>query len=263
MSEAASGAPEGTGESSEATGDTEGGVVSRPDYVPEKFWNSETSEVRMEDVFKSYSEAEKSVRSRTDTMRQTITDEMTADRAAAIPADGYTTTLSESLTATLPEDFAFEFDNDNPMLQWWNDHATTNSLSQEQYSEGLSAYVQASMGSGPNAKDEYAKLGDNGEARAYHVGTWAEQNLSTEAFNAVSEFANTAANVVALEEIMDMVGEPKFMQLDGINPSGIPTEAEIKTEMASDAYNNQHDPDYKASQEKVRQMWLMLERHER
>ena len=76
MSEDGGTAQEASGEASSAPAE----IASRPDFVPEKFWNAKSGEVRMEDAFKSYSEIEKKGRERSDTMRKSIIDEMSSDK---------------------------------------------------------------------------------------------------------------------------------------------------------------------------------------
>ena len=78
--EAAAPAEGGEAQTSDATE-----IASRPDFVPEKFWNADTGEVRLEDAFKSYSEIEKKGRARSDTMRSEIMAELEAQSVADRP----------------------------------------------------------------------------------------------------------------------------------------------------------------------------------
>ena len=104
MSEGEGSAPAeaGTTEASAA----ESAIPSRPDFVPEKFWNAESGEVRLEDAFKSYSEIEKKGRQRGDKMREEIMAEIAAETTVNRPEtmDDYELVVPEFLQEQLGED---------------------------------------------------------------------------------------------------------------------------------------------------------------
>ena len=252
MSEEAGGVSEGTSETVSS-----GEIASRPDYVPEKFWDTESSSVRMEDVFKSYGEIEKSGRARADTMRKSILDEMASEKQANLP-ESYEARIPESLAESLPEDFNFEFNEEDPMFQWWNSYASENGISQEQFESGIGAYVQMQYMNNPDPSAEYAKLGESGEERAHHVGAWVDKTFSPETANALAGFATNAAAVTALEEIMALGGEPRFAPFMS-DTGSVPTAKDAHDLQNSDAYWQTNHPDHQKTVDRVAKLWKLID----
>lgn len=254
MSEDGGTAQEASGEASSAPAE----IASRPDFVPEKFWNAKSGEVRMEDAFKSYSEIEKKGRERSDTMRKSIIDEMSSEQSANVPHDGYEARIPESMQEYFGEDSEFQFNENDPLLNFWADFASEAGLDQEGFDKGVEAYLQANMSNQPDMETEFGRLGENGKERAGHVGSWAKQNFSEETYNALESFATNAEAVVALEEIMALAGEPKFapfMKDTGSHATMMDAQQLQRTE----AYWNENHPDHMRTQKKVEKMFQQLE----
>jgi hypothetical protein len=190
-------------------GREEGG---KPDYVDEKFWNPELRSVDIEGLSKSYSELGTKIREKSDLMRQSITDEMAADKIANRPetSEDYNVRIPDDLAKDMSDDMNFEFNENDPMLTFWKEFSHDNGFSQEIFDSGLSAYVSAQFSNMPSFEEELGKLGDHGRDRSQHVNLWAQKNFSGETYEAFKELAVTAQGVVALEEIMKNQGEPNF-----------------------------------------------------
>ena len=67
-------------ETTEATESTETKKeASRPEYVPEKFWDDKSKEIKYEDAFKSYNELETAFGKKVEDLSATIRKEIEAD----------------------------------------------------------------------------------------------------------------------------------------------------------------------------------------
>ena len=54
---------------------------------------------------------------------------------------------------------------DNPLFQWWADHAFENAYSQEEFESGIAQYAEFINSQTPDLQQERANLGDNADAR--------------------------------------------------------------------------------------------------
>ncbi|MBT8411175.1 MAG: hypothetical protein KJP02_05190, partial [Octadecabacter sp.] len=95
----------GTGEGAEPTG-----VAERPDYVPEKFWDSDKGETRLEALTKSYGEFEKKFHE--------------SGKFIGAPEGG-------EYEISLPEGIEAELNTEDPVLQWFQGQAAEMGLSQD------------------------------------------------------------------------------------------------------------------------------------
>jgi len=216
-------------------------IASRPDFVPEKFWNTDTGEVRLEDAFKSYSEIEKKGRARSDTMRSEIMAEIEAQSVADRPetANDYELTVPENIQEMLGEDGSYEFNEEDPLLNFWKETAHELGFGQDDFNKGIAAYLEAQMGAMPDHAAELEKLGENGSDRADHVAKWAEKTFSPETYQALQAFAQTSESIVALEEVMGLANEPAFIPSNGGDGTQALSLAQLKEMQKDPKY---HDP---------------------
>ena len=244
MSEGEGAAPAEAG----TTAGEDGTVADRPGYVPEKFWNGETGEVRLEDAFKSYSEIEKKGRQRSDKMREDIMGELELDRVTSRPesADDYELTVPEHISEQFGEGESYEFDDNDPLLNFWKETSFELGFSQEEFNTGIEAYMNAQMGTLPDLEGELVKLGENGADRASHVAQWAEKTFSPETYQALQDFATTSESIVALEEIMGLANEPAFIPSSGGDPDTGMTLATLKGMQSDPRYHDpaKYDPEF-------------------
>ena len=257
MSEGEGSAPAEAGTTeSEATETT---VAERPDYVPEKFWDSKSGNVRMEDVFKSYTEIEKKGRARNETMRENILaeieEQINSDRPEA--PEYYVVRVPDTLKEQMPEGMDFEFNEADPMLNFWKQHAFENGFSQEEFEQGISAFIESSFSDVPNYDEEISKLGENANERINHIAMWAKKTFSEPTYQALSDFAITAQNTVALEEIMRLQGEPAFAPGSSFGENNKPTLEGLRSMQADQRYwhPTKQDPEFiKKVEEGFRQL---------
>ena len=178
------------------TEETEGG---KPDYVQDKFWNKDLNEINVEELSSSYNSLEKKLGSRTEELSSQIREDLANEIKANTPEE-YEIKLPDSI----PEDVNINVDKEMPLLQWWSETAKAKGLSQEEFNKGIEAFVNNEVSSLPDVNNEKELLGENATQRIEAADLWSKKNLSSDSYSAISNFANTAQGVKALEEIMKL-----------------------------------------------------------
>ena len=176
--------------------DTTEETSTRPEYIPEKFWNQDTGEVNVESLSTSYNSLEKKLGQRTDELTKQIRTDIEQERNAKVP-EKYEIKMPE-----IPEDINMEVNEDQPLLQWWSETAKSMGLSQEQFNEGINQFVQNEIAGLPNIEQESQLLGDNAKDRIESADLWAKKHLSENAYSTIAKLSSTADGIKALEEIM-------------------------------------------------------------
>jgi len=176
--------------------DTKQETSTRPEYIPEKFWNEEAGEVNVESLSTSYNSLEKKLGQRTDELTKQIRTDIEQERNAKVP-EKYEIKMPE-----IPEDINIEVHEDQPLLQWWSETAKSMGLSQEQFNEGINQFVQNEIAGLPNIEQESQLLGDNAKDRIESADLWAKKHLSENAYSTIAKLSSTADGIKALEEIM-------------------------------------------------------------
>ena len=171
---------------------------TRPEYIPEKFWNQDTGEVNVESLSTSYNSLEKKLGQRTDELTKQIRTDIEQERNAKVP-EKYEIKMPE-----IPEDINMEVNEDQPLLQWWSETAKSMGLSQEQFNEGINQFVQNEIAGLPNIDQEKQLLGDNAKDRIESADLWAKKHLSENAYSTIAKLSSTADGIKALEEIMSL-----------------------------------------------------------
>ena len=182
-------APIATEQPSEAT---------RPEYVQEKFWNADTKQVNLENLSSSYNTLEKKLGSRTEDLSKQIRDDLEKERLSKVP-ESYKLNIPE-----IPENVDLKVDKDMELVKWWDNTAKTAGLSQEQYDQGVKAFVSNAMASMPNQELEVQKLGDNGKDRVQAAEMWSKKHLTPEGYGSFAKLASTAEGVKVIEELMKL-----------------------------------------------------------
>ena len=170
--------------------------LQRPEFIPEKFWNTETGEINIEEFGKSYSNLEKYVGGKKDELRDAVINELSEEADSERP--------EEYELPPLPENVTEEMLQENPMAQWWAEHCDENAYSQEIFQEGINKYIDSFTQAMPNVDRELEKLGENATARLDAVNNWASSFFSAEEYEAISTtLGATAEGVEALERMME------------------------------------------------------------
>jgi hypothetical protein len=172
--------------------------VTKPDYIQDKFWNAERNEVNLENLASSYNSLESKLGSRTEDLTKQIRTDIENEKLQNVPEE-YKLNIPE-----LDSNVSLEINNEMPIVQWWNQTARNSGLTQEQYDEGVKAFVENATANLPNPDLEVQKLGDSGKERIEAAELWSKKHLSPDAYNAISSFAATAEGVKALEEVMKL-----------------------------------------------------------
>ncbi len=145
---------------------------------------------------------------------------------------------------------------DDPMLAYWRKTAFEAGMSQEQFAEGLVTYAESMVGRQPSEADtqaaaaaEFAKLGENGQARAAHVWGRLQTVLGKDAAGALDGQVTTAEGIAALEVLLEKAGEPKFSPAAGATSAQQDTGA-----LLLEAKRLQGDVDYWSNAEKQKRV---------
>jgi len=172
--------------------------VTKPEYIQDKFWNAERNEVNLENLASSYNSLESKLGSRTEDLTKQIRSDLENEKLKNVPEE-YKLNIPE-----LESNVSLDINNEMPIVQWWNQTAKNSGLSQEQYDEGVKAFVENAISNLPNTDLEIQKLGDAGKERIEAAELWSKKHLSPESYSAISSFAATAEGVKALEEVMKL-----------------------------------------------------------
>ena len=126
---------------------------------------------------------------------------------------------------------------ENPLLQWWANHAFENGFSQDEFAQGIQMYADANGSDGPDYDTEIARLGDNSSARTEAVGLFAERFFSKEELPAIERMCETADGVMAIERIMESMKQSGPASTS--QPVAQVNELELKSMMLDPRW---HDP---------------------
>ena len=195
--------------------------VERPEWLPEKFTTAE-------DLASAYSSLESKLGQKEEDFRKSFMEEIEKEAYANRPADKGDYILPEGIDEALAPE--------NPLLNWWADHAFENGMSQDEFAEGIKIYMDAVNSDVPDYDAEVGKLGDNANARIESVSLFANQFFPQEHMTAVERMCETAEGVQALEFIMEN------LQQQSPNSTSQPVaqinEAELQQMMLDDRYHN-------------------------
>lgn len=201
-------------------------AAQRPEHVPEKFWDAEKGEIRVDGMAKSYAELERRMGLKAEELQGVIEDDAVQEKlaeklkAAGIEGDVDLETAAaltakmkarpESAAAyeielpkdTLPEGLEFQADEDNPLMQHWRETAFANGLSKDEFNAGVAAYAKALVAEMPDPDTELKALGTRGVERVNAVRQFVDKHVQDPALrDAAAAFADTAAGVQVFEAL--------------------------------------------------------------
>ena len=172
--------------------------VQIPEYIPEKFWDSERNEIKVEELGASYKALEQKLGMRTEDLIKQVQEDYENQRKSSVP-ESYEVRLPE-----VPEDVEITVDPEQELVKSWQQICRDNGLSQEVFDQGVAAFVNNEIAGLPNLQEEMAKLGDNARERIEAADLWSKKYLSTDSYDVIANLASTAEGVKALEEIMSL-----------------------------------------------------------
>ena len=177
-----SGDNDNDGQSSETNNeDTE--QVSRPENVPEKFWDKDKNQVRVDEVMKSYTEVEK---------------ELHKVKGEHKAPDEYEVVIPEKYKESI------ELPDDDPMLGAYKEYAKENNFSQSQFTANLGFFVDfMSKQAEADLQAEVEKFGGEDKAKTTikNVRTFLKNRLSPESYEVIVSTTNTFEQFQALDEL--------------------------------------------------------------
>ena len=135
--------------------------------------------------------------------------------------------------------------DDMEIVQWWKETAKKNGLSQDQFDEGVSMFINNAVSALPDINAEMQNLGDNAKERIEASELWSKKNLSPSAYSTFSSIAATADGVKAIEEIMKLTKDSPIPTTP-TQLSVTPDLQDLKSMMNDPKYfdSNQRDPSY-------------------
>lgn len=213
--------------------------TSKPEFIQDKFWDSERNEVNLENLASSYNSLEKKLGSRTEDLSKQIREDLEMEKLKSAPEE-YKVNLPE-----LPENVDVSVSDDMEIVQWWKDTAKKNGLSQEQFDQGVEMFVNNAIATLPDMNAEMQKLGDNAKERVEAAELWSKKNLSPESYQTFSNVASTAEGVKVIEEIMKMTKDSP-MPTTPTQVSVAPNLQDLKSMINDPRYydSNRRDPAY-------------------
>ena len=225
----------------------------RPEYIPEKFWDSETGEIKTEELGKSYVNLEKFSTGKQEEMRESIMAEIEQEAMANLPENKEAYELPK-----LVEGVTEEMVEENPLTSWWREKCFNTGASQEDFQDGINQYVDFMLGSQVNIEQEMERLGENANDRVNAVNSWASTAFPPEEFETLSTTLGTSAQGIAvLERIMDMQKSNMGRSEEVARPERELTIDDVKTMMNDKRY---FDPRHRDSAyvKQVDQAWARL-----
>jgi len=169
-----------------------------PEYIPEKFWDTDRNEIKVEELGASYKALEQKLGMRTEDLVRQVQEDYENQRKSSVP-ESYEVRIPE-----VPEDVEITVDPEQELVKSWQQICKDNGLSQEVFDQGVAAFVNNEIAGLPNLQEEMSKLGDNARERIEAADLWSKKYLSTDAYDAIANLASTAEGVKALEEIMSL-----------------------------------------------------------
>jgi len=200
---------------------------ARPEWLPEKYKTGE-------DLAKAYKELESKLGSRDDEIRNQIMEE--------IQAEAFSDRPNSAGDYQLPDIINQDEAVDNELLRWWSEHAFENGYSQEEFARGIEMYANSAMSNQPDIDAEFAKLGDNAEARINAASMFANKFFPESAIPAIERMCESHEGILALEAMMDAMKDGSF---SGETTSASEmSEADLREMMNDPRYWKDRDPHF-------------------
>lgn len=220
--------------------------VARPDNIPEKFWDGDKGEARIDDILKSYGEMEK---------------ELTKSKEPKQAPESYEYKLPEALV----KDYGISADtdfSDSEDYQAFTEFAKEKGYSQDEFSDFMNFYMEQELKQGrARMINEFAKLGSEREAieRVKTLQHFAGSKLSEKGQATMENLANSADAVELFEELVGLATKQRN-SADTDTKQSVLTEAEIDAIMKSDDYHDKKSPKYAEARQTVKEWFEAQEK---
>lgn len=228
-------------------------AAERPEWLTAKYWKPDEMvkdgeldyQVIAEQQAQARQAAEQRLFTRKDELKAEVLEEMKsgAEIIEGVPNDPESYTVNIHRELAQAEGYEVGFDEDDPMLSAFKDLAHRHNVTQDEFDDIINMYVKTRMDELPDFNDEMHKLGDHAEQRIDRAHKWAKHNLSSDNFKTVAALASNAAFVTALEEIMELAGQPSFqISEDTGQIKETLTKDDLKAMMDDPKYWKEQDP---------------------
>lgn len=228
-------------------------VAERPEHIPEKFWDADTGEVKLDDLAKSYINLEKFSTGKKEEMREQLLAELQSEATEGLPEDptGYK-------LPPLVEGISEEMVEANPLTGWWREHCHDLGMPEEVFQQGVEKYVDMMIGTQPDLEAEAQKLGENANERLDAVTAFAQSVFPPEEFELISStLGQSALGVQALERMQDAMRSTLSRSEQVAQPERALSVEDVKNMMKDPKY---FDPRHRDANfvKRVDDMWARL-----
>ena len=221
-------------------------MIARPDNVPEKFWDTDTNEIRTDAILTSYADMEK---------------KLTEAGKPPVAPESYEYSVPKELT----DEFGLPADGipkDDPYLSGFQTFAKEKGFSQEQHDELINFYIKMDLArSRDEMIAEFGKLGDEktATARINSLHNFGTSKLTAEERQTMSSVMNTADNVALFEKLVKMAtSQTQIADEDPNKIGGNLTQADVDAMMEDERYSNKMHPEYASWNAKVSEAYQSL-----
>lgn len=204
-------------------------IQERPEWLPEKFKSPE-------DLAAAYGSLEGKLGKKEEELKASFMEE--------IEKEAYANRPETKGDYVLPDGIDEVAAPDNPLLNWWADHAFENGFGQDEFQQGIQMYIDAMAENIPDYDAEFQSLGDNAAARTEAASLFANQFFPEDQLPAIERLCETADGIKVLEHIMENMREA------GPSSTSTPvqqiSEGDLKSMMMDDRYHNpaKRDPEF-------------------
>lgn len=162
------------------------------------------------------------------------------------PENGYEVVMPEGIEAEIPEG--------DPMLEQFNEWATSAGLSQEAHTELLGLYVNNVMEQAPDVEAEIKRIGPDASTRIESMVKWGRANLNENEFETLQSLATSAEGFQLLEKMRGMTREAQVSAPDTVKPASALTAERLQEMVADPRYES--SPSYRKEVEaKFRELY--------
>ncbi len=214
-------------------------LADRPDFVPEKFWNEETGEVKLQDICHSYSNAEQLISGKEEAWEERIKSKMDLESKELIPESPDKYELPDLL-----EGINEEMVESNPIMEDFRKYAHENKVSPDQFKNLVNMYLDKLVYPQQKAfEEESKKLGDNGPERLDAANSFVTANFTPEEAQLIQYTLGTSAlGVDILEKVQNLTKSTRVMADAVAKPQSPLTLAKVREKMKDPKY---FDPRHK------------------
>lgn len=223
---------------------------TRPDWLPETFYDPQGKAIRVDALAKSYGELHSKLGQRAEATKA----EVLAELRKGVPEkpEGYAVEVPQGL----PEGFQpLKPAEEDGMLAVMRQVAHEAGLKPEQFrklTDGFFAWQAAQM---IDTKAEMAKVGEGAEARVQAVGAFLQRHLAEDEWRGVAAMTMTAPGLLGLEKLMKLAerGADGATRSDGGGSAGggQGITAEEARNLIRDPVYKQNTPEGQAMRDKV------------